>query len=687
MAEQEVNSKEKVHLIEAMVNKNLDAQQRAIFRIKARLEKLSYSDFIELAVEDLKNYTKDYEIIKGMIIFDDDLDILASDHFSKKFYDKGMLSTPPIKAWLQQNSDTVRFAPHGSTLNTETPIIIFSTHVSVKNADTYYIVALLDINLLVEERYLEYLSSYDTFIELAPNLFFSIGSKPKNEDSLEALTANLGHYISEKISIMGLVNYNAHIFLNNYDLIYSNASSDQAIIWLTFLFVYIFILVADASILLEKRAMYDELTGLLRMDALEEQLQKQFKDSKLHNLSFVLIKINDFSATYNSLGHKLSESLIKLVAERIVASVHNEQLVSRVDNDSFFICYKGFGQADLQHQVRALLHSLSKIYYLHDLELYLTASAGIDYCEIQHNVDIKLNLQHANIALAKAQDLGGNQLHFYQQAMEDEHNKAVKIRNNLQKAMENNQLEVFYQPIHSLPSNQIVAVESLVRWSVDGHWLSPAIFIPVAESTGQIIQLGEQVLDKVIFDIATTKQLQSLAVAVNFSAKQVQKSAFAKELINLLTINNINRKNFTVEVTESAFLEKTKVENATEQLLAAGLNVAIDDFGAGYSSLSSLAKQPANIIKIDREFTLGAHVAGKERDLLSTIIQVCLDLNKTVVVEGVENEMLIHYLAKYSELRIQGYYFSKPLPLNEFIDYVNKHEETHKASESGGAKV
>ncbi|MEI8666345.1 EAL domain-containing protein [Pseudoalteromonas sp. B28] len=254
--------------------------------------------------------------------------------------------------------------------------------------------------------------------------------------------------------------------------------------------------------------------------------------------------------------------------------------------------------------------------------------------------------------------------------MDDKHSEKIIIRNNLHTALKNNELEVFYQPIHNLNGNQIVGVEALVRWCCNGEWISPAKFIPVAETTGQIVQVGKQVLNQVLHDIKKHSQLQNITVAVNFSTKQIIKDNFSIDLLHLLTQNNITYKNFTVEVTESSFQEKTSIEKTLLELINSGLNVAIDDFGTGFSSLSYLANQPANIIKIDREFTLGADKDTKERKLLDTIIKVCYDLGKKVVVEGVEDEKLITHLSRYKGIRIQGYFFSKPLPVNQLIEYI-----------------
>ena len=259
--------------------------------------------------------------------------------------------------------------------------------------------------------------------------------------------------------------------------------------------------------------------------------------------------------------------------------------------------------------------------------------------------------------------------------MEDKYNETVTIRNDLQNALKNDVLEVFYQPVHCLNDSTITGVEALVRWTNGNEWVSPAKFIPIAETTGQITQVGEQVLKKVIEDIKKYPQLQNMTVAVNFSTKQIIKDNFASNLLSLLTENNIILENFTVEVTESYFQERGVIVSKLIELVDYGLNVAIDDFGTGYSSLSYLTHQPASIIKLDREFTIGAHLLNtKEQKLLDTIIRFCYDLDKSVIVEGVEGEGLIKHLSKFEGIKVQGYFFSKPLPIHSLIDYIENNK-------------
>ena len=670
---QEVNARSKVSLIEVMINKSIETHQKALSRIKARVDNVSLDDFKRLINIDQNTYTADYNIIKGVLVLDSQLNFVTGNAFSKSFYSQGMLEKPTIKTWLVQNKDDIQFAANSLTLDSDTPIIMLLASIKLADKHKFYVLNLLDINLLLEKSYLKYLSQYDTYLELTPSIYFSVDEKNENRTSIIELSKDYNHFITQKINIMDLVDHNVYSFIDDYKAIHIDTVIDQSILWLTFMFIFIFVQVADSSRIIQFRSRHNELTGLLKLSALETEFLKISSAKRSGHFSTVILRLDFFEVIHNSLGYKISDELIKSVSTRIKNSSTDSVLIAKGASDSFVLYFFDIPLRSLEQKVESLIASLSEAHFIDNQEFNLTVSAGVATYKQLDLFNIQLNIQQANIALEKAKQLGGNQVQFYQQFMEDKHNETVTLRNNLQSALKNNELEVFYQPVHCLTNNVITGVEALVRWRHGDEWISPAKFIPIAETTGQIIQVGEQVLNRVIEDIKKYPQLQNLTVAVNFSTKQIIKDNFSSSLISLLAENNIRYQNFTVEVTESSFQEKTLIEKKLIELVDSGLNVAIDDFGTGYSSLSYLAHQPANIIKIDREFTINANLNTKEKKLLDTIINVCFDLEKKVIVEGVEDEELIKHLTKFEGIRIQGYFFSKPLPINRLLEYIKNH--------------
>ncbi|WP_301003344.1 bifunctional diguanylate cyclase/phosphodiesterase [Pseudoalteromonas sp.] len=670
---QEANARSKVSLIETMINKSIEAHQKALSRIKARVDNVTFDEFRRLINIDKRTYTNDYNIIKGVLVLDDELSYVAGNAFSKNFYLQGMLEKPAIQTWLKQNKHDIQFAANSLTLNSNTPIIMLLASIELVDKQRFYILNLLNINLLLEKSYLEYLSQYDTYLELTPNIYFSVDDTNENKTSFIELSKNYNHFITQKINIMDLVDHNVYSFINDYKALQIDTIIDQSILWLTFIFIFIFVQVADSSRIIQFGAKHDELTGLLKLTALEAEFLNVSAAKRSSYFSTVMLRLDFFEVIHNSLGYKISDELINSVSARIQKSTNDIALIAKGANDSFVLYFFDMPPKLLEQKIESLILALSEVHVIDNQEFNLTVSGGAASYKQLDLFNVQLNIQQANIALEKAKQLGGNQVQFYQQAMEDKHNETVTIRNNLQSALKSNELDVFYQPVHCLTNNVITGVEALVRWRHGGEWISPAKFIPIAETTGQIIQVGEQVLNRVIEDIKKYPQLQNLTVAVNFSTKQIIKDNFSRNLLALLAQNNIVYKNFTVEVTESSFQEKASIEKKLIELVDSGINVAIDDFGTGYSSLSYLAHQPANIIKIDREFTIGAHLNTKEQKLLDTIIKACFDLDKKVIVEGIENEALVKHLSQFEGVRIQGYVFSKPLPINRLLEYIKNH--------------
>ena len=672
---EEANARAKINLIETMINKSIEAQIKALSRIKARVNNESFDDFKRLLDIDQKTYTNDYNIIKGVLVLDSELNFVSGNTFSRHFYLNGMLEKPIIKAWLTRDLDDIQFAANSLTLNSGAPTLMLLATVELATKNKYYILNLLDINLLLDKDYLHYLSQYDTYLELTKSVYFSVDYNNENKTDLSELINGYNHFITQKINVMDLVEHEVYSFINDYDSIHTDTIIDQTILWLTSIFIFIFVQVADSSRVIQFRAKHDELTGLLKLTALEDEFIKVTSEKHFNNFSTVILKVDFFEAIYISLGYKICDELINNVSLRIRESTNNIALIARGASDSFVLYFFDISPESLEQKIKSLIVELTEAHIIDDNEINLSVSAGAATYRHLDSFNLRLNLQQANVALEKAKELGGNQFHFYQQSMEDKYNETVTIRNDLQNALKNDVLEVFYQPVHCLNDSTITGVEALVRWSNGNEWVSPAKFIPIAETTGQITQVGEQVLKKVIEDIKKYPQLQNITVAVNFSTKQIIKDNFASNLLSLLTENNIILENFTVEVTESYFQERGVIVSKLIELVDYGLNVAIDDFGTGYSSLSYLTHQPANIIKLDREFTIGAHLLNtKEQKLLDTIIRFCYDLDKSVIVEGVEGEGLIKHLSKFEGIKVQGYFFSKPLPIHSLIDYIENNK-------------
>ena len=666
------NANNKSLLIGALLNKSLEDHTDALRRLKNRAEGIPEDAVLAMLAADFTYYSKDFEAIEGMILLDDALNVVKGDDFSLNFHQGGYLSTPGVSAWLKNTDQHVKFAANANTLRSAVPVLMITTKINSAAGTSYIVVALLNMNMLIEKRYVAHLSAYETYVELTPDMLYATNGEGENITSLEALLATYRYYTIEKVPIQNLVTHNVYSFLRNQNALQKHAVINQFIIWLSLLFTYIFILVSTKTQLLSRQsrqlqtlANVDELTGLLRRDALHRQLLS--RAAHVHgSTGIVFVNLDGFSAVNNSLGHGLGDALLAQIAWRIEQHCTHATFIARYGNDEFVVYYENLSKATIEQQAQGLLTQIAEVYLLGEINIHLTASIGIALQDEPHQ-NIKLLIQQAQIAMGQAKRHGANQLCFYHNAMDEQYQQIVWIRGELQKALKRQALQVYYQPVYCIASNTIVGAESLVRWQHNGEFISPALFIPVAEQTGQILQVGDAVCEKVLSDIAQHPALQAISIAINFSPQQFQQQRFLEKLTEQVTRRNIQPAQLTVEVTETVMTERTRIDPILRALIAEGFNVAIDDFGTGYSSLSYLSKQPANIIKIDRAFTLDAEQPGQEQGLLSSVINMCSELDKTIVVEGVETQAMLTYLRRFNNIRVQGYIYAAPMPLAELL--------------------
>lgn len=676
------NAKSKVHLLETMLNRNVTEYVSSFGRIKSRLESVSEEDFHRLVGIDFTNYTADHVAIEGFVLLNTDLQPVITTAFAERFNQRGVLDDPSVQAWLRRPSETIRYGITAATLNADVPIVMFAFYVEKNKEEKYQVLALLNVDRLIEHDYLDYLSSYAAYVELNNDMYFSLNASNKFYPNLQALMAEYEHFIIEPIQFMNRMDFEVYTYIEDYSALNNAAKTEQGIIWFTLIFVLIYTFASDSVYLLRKQsntlynmAHFDELTGLMRRDALTASIKTFQQQYPNKNTAIVFLNLDGFSAVNNSVGHTLGDQVLVMVARRLETHASQAEAISRFGNDEFLLFYCDISEEDLIVEVTQVMQTLAGIYSLGEVDVHLTASAGIAV-SINSETNDKLILQQADIAMDYAKQQGGNQLSFYRSVMDERHQRMVEIRGQLQKAINQGDIEVFYQPIHQLSDGHIASVEALARWKNGDTYISPAVFIPVAEKTGQIHQVGELVLEQALNDMRDTPEFAELGVSINFSPQQLQQTSFVRKLLLKVRNKGLVPERITVEITETVMSEKGVIEGILKALIAEGFNVAIDDFGTGFSSLSYLSRQPANIIKIDREFTFDTEEPGQKRSLLEAVIKVCLELNKKVVVEGVEQQALIDYLQGIDKVLVQGFYFSKPLPLAELQAYVNAHQVT-----------
>ena len=416
----------------------------------------------------------------------------------------------------------------------------------------------------------------------------------------------------------------------------------------------------------------DSLTNLPNRLSLRERFkQVQPTDSNNEQLVTVLcLGIDRFNQINDNLGHAVGDLLIKSVAERLSACVGNQNTVARLNADQFAIIL-----ATVEHKKEAgnvaqtLLDNLSQTFRLAGQEIFITASLGIAVYP-RDGAEVEQLLNHANIAMAKAKEQGGDQYEYYTPAYNIGSADRLVLQSSLRYALERQELVVYYQPQVNLQTGEIVGAEALVRWQHPERGLvSPDKFIPIAEETGLIVPIGQWVLHTACQQVKLwqTEGFPSLRVAVNLSSRQFSQIDLRHQLVQILIATGLDPKYIELELTESMLVQNTEVAiRRLNALKALGVTIAIDDFGTGYSSLSYLQQFPFDILKIDRCFIRNITENANNAAITKAIIEMAKSLNLKLIAEGVETEAELSFVCQHQCDGMQGYLFSRPIPAPEF---------------------
>ncbi len=416
----------------------------------------------------------------------------------------------------------------------------------------------------------------------------------------------------------------------------------------------------------------DSLTNLPNRLSLRDRFkQVQSADTDTEKLVGVLcLSLDRFNQINDNLGHIVGDLLIKAVAERLTASVGREDTVARLSADQFAIIV-----ATIEHKkevgnlAQTILEKLSETFALAGQEIFVTASIGIGLYP-RDGAELEQLLNHANTAMAKAKQQGGDQYEFYTAAFNIGSSERLALQSSLRHALEREELQVYYQPLVNLKTGRIVGAEALVRWQHPERGLvSPDKFIPVAEETGLIMPIGEWVLHTACKQtkLWQTAGFSSLRVAINLSSRQFSQIDLRKQLVQILMETGLDPKYIELELTESMLVQNTEVAiRRLNALKALGVEIAIDDFGTGYSSLSYLQQFPFDILKIDRCFIRNITENANNTAITKAIIAMAKSLNLKLIAEGVETEAELSFVYQQQCDGMQGFLFSRPVPAQEF---------------------
>ncbi len=423
----------------------------------------------------------------------------------------------------------------------------------------------------------------------------------------------------------------------------------------------------NAEEVIARQATYDLLTGIpnraLFIDRLSQETLRAERNGR--GVGLIFIDLDDFKKVNDTFGHSAGDEVLRMAAERITKSIRNVDTAARVGGDEFAVIAPKLSDViDAEPIAQRILSSLATPMKVHGQDVVTTASIGIAIYPTDSE-DGEGLLRDADIAMYRSKHGGGNAIEFFTSEMNDRAMRRIKVESELQRALEVGEFEVHYQPIVALPDGRMVGVEALLRWqNAELGVVSPAEFIPVAESTGIIVPIGAWVLETACTQI---KQWQDagwsdLRVAVNLSPREVDRGDAIKSISAALAKSGLSAEHLEIEVTERVLLEDVDKAGSTfREIKRLGVRLCIDDFGTGYSSLSYLRNYPFDVLKIDRAFVGDAarHMSGYS--LLRAIISMAESLDLEVIAEGVESEEQFNLLCELGCGFAQGFHFCAPL--------------------------
>ena len=426
---------------------------------------------------------------------------------------------------------------------------------------------------------------------------------------------------------------------------------------------------------LQHQAFHDPVTALanraLFHDRVEHALERQTRDGR--SISVLFMDLDDFKTINDSLGHAVGDRLLQEVGERLKNCLRAADTAARMGGDEFGILLEDGGIGIEAADVAArILAALEGPFHLAGKDVFVRASIGIATAAsgAEHGpIDAEELLRNADVAMYMAKEAGKSRYQVFEPAMHDTALHRLELKADLQRAVDNGEFVLYYQPVIELETGAIIGLEALVRWDHPERGLVPPLeFIPLAEETGLIIPIGSWVLQEACRQAVLLEERMpleaSLHMAVNLSARQLQREEIVDEIGAILTETGMDPGMLILEITESVMMKDVKlsVQRLTE-LKALGVKLAVDDFGTGYSSLNYIQQFPVDILKVDKSFVDAFSVDPRKSALTATIIKLASDLDLRPVAEGIERaDQLERLLDLHCDLG-QGFYFAKPLPM------------------------
>ncbi|WP_379130155.1 EAL domain-containing protein [Paenibacillus sp. sgz500958] len=427
---------------------------------------------------------------------------------------------------------------------------------------------------------------------------------------------------------------------------------------------------------LRLQATLDPLTQLPNRTYFFVKLNEVIEQAKVNHtlVGLLFIDIDHFKTVNDRWGHDYGDALLKEIAGRITGAVGNDGLVSRLGGDEFIILLTDIGENNpLSEHISRLLEALSAPHLIHGHTVISTVSIGASVYP-ENGMNAELLVKHADLAMFHVKQSGRNNFFQYSDALQGSIRRKKLLGQQLLSAVANGELEVHYQPILSTTTMEITKLEALLRWNNPTYGaVSPAEFIPLAESNGSIVKIGRWVFKQVCSDLCSFhEQGFLLKAAVNISAVQLMQPELQDELLHALKESGLSPSCFELEITESVLMSGDSFFTTLQLLRGHGFRISLDDFGTGFSSLSYLRRFPVDVIKIDRSFITEITPEQTDDTLVKAIIELSHNLGLSVVSEGVELVTQFDMLRNLGSDELQGYYISRPLRTSGIISFLSQ---------------
>jgi len=434
-------------------------------------------------------------------------------------------------------------------------------------------------------------------------------------------------------------------------------------------------------------ARYDTLTKMPNRMQFQHLLQQAIARARRNQRSLALLylDLDRFKEVNDTFGHAAGDRTLEILSERLTRNLSKDTVIGRLAGDEFAMFVDDLpmdvdNRASIGALARTLLDEISRTFYVNQQEVYLTASVGVAICPYDAENVIDL-IRNADAAMYHSKQNGGNSCAFYVPEMNAEAVERLMLKSKLRRALERDELVILYQSKVDLRDGRVVGAEALLRWRLPGHGdISPSQFIPLAEETSLILDIGEWVLNRVCSDYREWQKTvpEPGRIAINLSLRQLKQASFISRCRGVFRKHNVSPTCFELEVTETTLMTDPKrTIGLLNELYAMGLNLAIDDFGTGYSSLSALQQFPIGTLKIDQSFVRDVAVDSDDAAIVRTIIDMGKSLDLEVIAEGVEASEQLEFLRRHGCYYAQGRLFGDAMEASKLLGILS--------GQSGGA--